>query len=68
MARKNTTCCRECSRKMTKDEVALSRKLIGRHIEDCFCIECLAEYMEISVTDLRVKIQEFKEQGCALFL
>lgn len=68
MARKVAMYCCECNKKMTKDETALSRKLLGRHIEDFFCIDCLAEYIEIPVVDLRIKIQEFKEQGCALFL
>lgn len=65
--RKKKPCC-ECERLLTKDEVALSKKLLGLSIEDFYCIDCLAEYMECTTVDLRVKIQEFKEQGCTLFL
>lgn len=60
--------CFECNRPLKKDEVALCKKLIGLDCEDFYCIDCLAQYLECSVDDLRIKIQEFKEQGCALFL
>jgi len=66
MRAKNT--CTECGKALTKDEVALSQKMFGREINDFYCIECLAEYLECDQGDLEVKIQEFKEQGCTLFL
>lgn len=53
---------------LKKDEVALCKKLIGLDTEDYFCIGCLAEYLECTKNDLEIKIQEFKEQGCTLFL
>lgn len=60
--------CVECSKPLTKDEVALSQKMLGGDISDYYCIACLAEYLECNRDDLEVKIQEFKEQGCTLFL
>lgn len=60
-------CC-ECKRSLIKDEIALSQKLMGHDIDEFYCIDCLADYLECDVIDLRIKIQEFKEQGCALFL
>lgn len=60
-------CC-ECNRPLVKDEIALSQKLLGRDIDEYYCVDCLADYLECSVLDLRIKIQEFKEQGCTLFL
>ncbi|MEN6325738.1 MAG: hypothetical protein ABFD18_05990 [Syntrophomonas sp.] len=68
MVRKKATSCCECSKIIIKDEIALSKKIIGRDTEEFYCIDCLAKYIECSVSDLNVKIQEFKEQGCALFL
>ena len=68
MARKIAKSCCVCSKKLVKDEIALSQKFIGRNIEEFHCIDCLADYIECTVNDLYVKIQEFKEQGCALFL
>jgi len=67
MARQKYNCC-ECAKALMKDEVALSKKMLGRCIEKFFCIGCLAEYLECSSDDLRIKILEFKEQGCTLFL
>jgi hypothetical protein len=68
MARKTTKSCCECRKILKKDEIALSQKIIGRNTEELYCIDCLAGYIECSVNDLNVKMQELKEQGCALFL
>ena len=64
MKKPQRTCC-ECDRKV---EVALSQKLLGTEIDEFYCIDCLSEYLECSKEDLEIKIQEFKEQGCTLFL
>lgn len=66
MTRKKTCC--DCGKQLSKDEVALSRKLIDADTEDFYCIRCLAEYIGCTEQDLIEKIQEFKEQGCTLFL
>ena len=60
--------CSECNRAMTKDEVALSKKLIDSDTEEFYCLDCFAEYIGCTVDDLKEKIVEFKEQGCTLFL
>lgn len=67
MNRNEKHCC-ECSKKLVKNEVALCQKLLGLNTEDFYCINCLSEYLECSKEDLNIKIQEFKEQGCTLFL
>lgn len=66
MSRKKTCC--ECGKTLKKDEIALTRKLIDIDTEEFYCLDCLAEYIGCSVQDLKEKIQEFKEQGCTLFL
>jgi|APSaa5957512622_1039677.scaffolds.fasta_scaffold218523_2 hypothetical protein len=68
MARRVRESCCECCEALIKDEVALSQKMVGREIEDFYCIHCLADYLECTIDDLKVKIMEFKEQGCGLFL
>lgn len=60
--------CTGCTKSLSKDEVALSQKLLGREITEFYCIDCLAEYLECDRDDLEVKIEEFREQGCTLFL
>ncbi len=67
MARKRKLCC-ECEKPLKKDEKALSMKLLGTDTEDYYCLDCLAEYLECSIEDLKIKIQAFKEEGCTLFL
>jgi len=65
--RKKTLCC-ECKCVLVKDYIALSMKLLGRNITQFYCITCLSKFLECEVSDLEIKIMEFKEQGCALFL
>ena len=64
---KKKICC-ECSKSLKKDEVALSKKLIDIDTEEFYCLDCMAEYFGCEVEELNIKIQEFKEQGCTLFL
>ena len=64
---KQKTCC-ECNKKLTKDEKGLSLKLLNTDEEGFYCITCLAAYLGCSEEDLKIKISEFKEQGCTLFL
>lgn len=61
------TCC-DCGRALKKDEIALSRKLIDVDTEEYYCLTCMADNFGCSVDDLKIKIAEFKEQGCTLFL
>jgi RNase P subunit RPR2 len=60
--------CTDCGAALKKDETALSKKMLGREITRFYCIHCLAAVLDCEAVDLAVKIQEFKEQGCALFL
>ena len=60
--------CNECGKKLKKDEVALSKKLIDLDTEDFYCLDCFATYLECEKSDLEIKIKEFKEEGCTLFL
>jgi hypothetical protein len=66
MAKKET--CADCGVTVSKDNVALSKKMLGRTITRFHCLNCLAVILDCDAEDLAIKIQEFKEQGCALFL
>lgn len=59
--------CQFCDASLSKDEIALCKKLLGRNIEQYMCMACLADYLDCPTDDLIVKIEEFKEQGCTLF-
>jgi hypothetical protein len=66
MMKKNS--CVDCSKHLSKLEVALSQKMLGRDLAEFYCITCLAAFLECDREELEIKIQEFKEQGCNLFL
>jgi hypothetical protein len=68
MGRKKEILCCECKGILVKDHIALSKKLLGRNIIQFYCITCLAKFLECDASDLEIKIMEFKEQGCTLFL
>ena len=65
---KNGQVCVDCNRKLTKDEISLNRKLISPELIDFRCLECLSISFGCEVDDLKTKIEEFKEQGCTLFV
>ncbi len=60
--------CKDCGKQLNKDEVALYRKLVDRDAKEYLCIDCLSAVFGCSVEDLEIKIDEFKEQGCTLFM
>lgn len=65
--KKKAVCC-DCDKVLKKDEIALTLKLIDGDAEEFYCIECMAGNIGCTVEDLKIKIVEFKEQGCTLFL
>ena len=65
--KKTITCC-DCNKRLTKDEIALTKKIIDVDAEEFYCLDCMAENIGCTVDDLKIKIAEFKEQGCTLFL
>ena len=60
--------CIVCGKELKKDWIALHRKLLDLNAKEYYCIVCLADNFNCEVEDLEVKIEEFKEQGCTLFL
>ena len=60
--------CVICGREhLEKNTIGINKKLLGEKIENYYCMECLAEYLECSVEELLDKIEEFKAEGCKLF-
>ena len=59
--------CVSCGRPLEKDWIALHRKLLDVNATKFQCIECIADTLSCEVTDLEIKIEEFKEAGCTLF-
>ncbi len=60
--------CVSCFKEdIDKDTIALNKKLLGLNIERFYCLDCLAEFLNVTVEELLDKIEEFKEEGCTLF-
>lgn len=60
-------CCSCLKNNLSKDEVGITKKMLGEKIADFYCLNCLAEYLEVAVDDILDKIDEFKVEGCTLF-
>lgn len=53
---------------LDKDTIGINKKLLGINIKNIYCMDCLADYLECTVDELLDKIEEFKTEGCKLFL
>lgn len=60
--------CSSCRKKpLSKDEVGVCKKMLGKGTKKFFCLDCFASYLDTTVEELNEKIEEFKEEGCKLF-
>ncbi len=60
--------CLACGKKpLDKDTIGINKKMLGKTVKRYYCMDCLADYLGCSVSDLLEKIQEFKDEGCTLF-
>lgn len=60
--------CYVCDKEpLTKQEQGLTKKLIDKKATRFYCLDCLAEYLEVDPEFLLMKMEEFKDQGCTLF-
>ena len=53
---------------LEKDTIGINKKMLGENIDNFYCVDCLAEYLGCTVQELLDKIEEFKEEGCKLFM
>lgn len=61
--------CVACGKtNLDKDTVGINQKLLGKNITNYYCMDCLADFLECTVEDLLDKIEEFKADGCTLFM
>ena len=60
--------CISCGKvPLEKDEVAICIKLLGENTNSYYCLDCLADYFEVTSQDILDRIEEYKEEGCYLF-
>ena len=62
-----TKVCYVCGKNLSKNEIGLTKKLLNRNANRFYCLDCLAEYLEVDTELLLEKVEEFKTQGCILF-
>ncbi|MBE6424423.1 MAG: hypothetical protein IJD43_08615 [Thermoguttaceae bacterium] len=68
MKRTESHSCRVCAKTpLTKNELGLTKKLIDTKASEFFCLDCLADYLEVTPEELLDKIEDFKQEGCKLF-
>ena len=53
---------------LEKDTIGINKKMRGENIDNFYCMACLAAYLGCTVQELLDKIEEFKEEGCKLFM
>ena len=67
MAKKNFSCI-ACGKKfLSKNEIGINKKLLGMGLKSFYCIDCLANFLEVTPQDISNKIEDFKNSGCKLF-
>jgi hypothetical protein len=60
--------CYACGKEnLSKNEIGLTKKLLSKNTKVYYCIDCLAEYLEVDTEFLIEKVEEYKAQGCELF-
>ena len=59
----NTITCVSCGKTgLVRNEIGINKKLLGEDIEKFYCLDCLAEYLEVTPQDILDKIDVPKER------
>lgn len=68
MKKKIIVSCMACGKSpLSTNEVGINQKLLGTDVTDYYCLDCLADYLDVEPQDILDKIEEFKAEGCKLF-
>lgn len=63
---KDAACCK-CGSVVDYNVIGLNKRLIGRNTRQFMCLHCLAEFFGTTESAMQHKIDEFRDDGCALF-
>ncbi len=66
--KKIMSACMRCGRELTHNEIGAHKKFINRGSTQFLCRDCLAEKLGVPAELIDRKIEEFKKQGCTLFV
>ena len=67
MAKKIFNCIVCGKRPLTKNEIGITKKILGIKSKNFFCVDCLANFLDVELQDILDKIEDFKHDGCKLF-
>lgn len=62
------TVCMQCEKELTYNDVGAYKKFVNRGAKQFLCKKCLAQKLEIPTEFIDEKIEQFKSQGCLLFV
>ena len=60
--------CMQCERPLDCNDIGAYKKFINRGAREFMCKSCLAAKLNISEDAIDRKIEQFKRQGCVLFV
>ena len=60
--------CIRCGVPLCLDDIGASRKFLGRAVREFMCRECLSRELRVPRQLIDQKIQQFREEGCTLFM
>lgn len=60
--------CIQCGRELSHNEIGAHKKFINRGSTQFLCRYCLADKLGVTMEMIERKIEEFKQQGCTLFI
>ena len=60
--------CMECGKALTFNEIGAYKKFVNRGSTQFLCQTCLAAKLDVTVEEIDRKIEQFKAQGCTLFV
>ena len=58
----------KCGKALTHNEIGAHKKFINRGSTSFLCKQCLAKELNIPAELIDQKIEQFKKQGCTLFV
>ncbi len=60
--------CVKCKKELSFNEIGANKKFISRNAAEFYCMNCLADKMNIPVKLLKEKVRYLAKMGCSLFV
>lgn len=60
--------CMQCGKNLTFNEIGAYKKFVNRGSTQFLCKKCLAGKLGVTTERIDEKIEQFKQQGCTLFI